>query len=96
MSRFMGLVIGLATLVIIGVFHPIVIKFEFFLGKKLWPLFLIFGGAFLTGSVFVPDQTVSALLGILGFTCFWSIRELFEQEQRVAQGRFPRNPRRTR
>jgi hypothetical protein len=94
MIHFWGLVVGLATLCIIGVFHPIVIKFEFYLGKKRWPLFLILGGAFLAVSVIVADHTVSALMGILGFTCFWSIRELFEQEKRVEEGRFPGNPRR--
>jgi hypothetical protein len=93
MNRYLGLLIGVATLAIIGVFHPIVIKFEYFLGKKFWPLFLLLGLVCLAGSVLVANQTVSALLGILGFTFFWSIKELFEQEKRVQEGRFPRRSR---
>ena len=35
-----------------------------------------------------------ALCGIVGFSSFWTIKELFEQEERVRKGWFPRNPRR--
>ena len=35
-----------------------------------------------------------AVLGILAFSCFWSIRELFEQEQRVRKGWFPKKEKR--
>ncbi|MCQ2117643.1 MAG: DUF4491 family protein [Bacteroidales bacterium] len=31
-------------------------------------------------------------MGVVGFSCFWSILELFQQEQRVAKGWFPSNP----
>ena len=37
---------------------------------------------------------VIGMLGILAFSCFWSIRELFEQEQRVKKGWFPKNEKR--
>jgi hypothetical protein len=56
-------------------------------------VFLVLGILCLAGSVLVANQTFSALMGILGFTFFWSIRELFEQEKRVQEGRFPRRPR---
>ena len=36
----------------------------------------------------------SSLLAIVGFSCFWSIRELFEQRERVRRGWFPKNPKR--
>ena len=36
----------------------------------------------------------AAVLGILAFSCFWSIRELFEQEQRVRKGWFPKKEKR--
>ncbi len=39
--------IGLAAFVIIGVFHPIVIKGEYYFSKKIWPLFLIAGILFI-------------------------------------------------
>lgn len=41
--HFKGLIIDLATFIIIGIFHPIVIKAEYYIGKKVWPLFLILG-----------------------------------------------------
>ena len=96
MTHLTGVIVGAATLCIIGVFHPIVIKFEYYLGKRLWPLFVFVGVAFLAASILLGNQIVSALMGVLGFTCFWSIRELFEQEKRVEQGRFPANPARKR
>ncbi|MDR2035325.1 MAG: DUF4491 family protein [Coriobacteriales bacterium] len=89
-----GILVGLGAFVIIGVFHPIVTKTEFYLGKKMWPLFLVFGALACAGSLFVQNAAVSALLAVLGFTSFWSIKELFEQEERVRKGWFPPNPKR--
>jgi hypothetical protein len=89
MNRFMGVLIGFCTLLIIGLFHP------YHFGTGIWPLFLGAGLACAGASILVASPLVSALLGILGFTLFWSIRELFEQRERVRQGRFPKNPRRT-
>ena len=89
-----GLLVGLGTFVIIGVFHPIVKKTEYYLGKKMWPLFLVCGIVFCVASVFVGNAIVSPLLAVLGFTSFWSIKELHEQEERVQKGWFPANPKR--
>jgi len=96
MSRFLGVAVGLAALLIIGAFHPIVIKSEYYFGKKVWPVFLILGVGCLAASILVPSPLLSPILGVLGFTFFWSIRELFEQATRVEQGRFPANPKRRR
>ena len=93
MNRYLGLLIGVATLAIIVVSHPIVIKFRVLPWQKVrasvssWALFVLRARSWL------PNQTISALIGILGFTFFWSIKELFEQEKRVQQGRFPRRSR---
>jgi hypothetical protein len=46
------------------------------------------------GALFVEEVFWSALLGIVGFSSFWTIKELFEQEERVRKGWFPKNPRR--
>lgn len=92
--QFNGLIIGIAVFLIIGIFHPIVIKAEYYFTKKIWPIFLIMGIIFSAISLFCPNNIVSILLGSLGFTCFWSIKELFEQEERVNKGWFPKNPRR--
>jgi hypothetical protein len=92
--NFNGLIIGLSTFVIIGLFHPLVIKAEYHLGTRCWPLFALAGAAACAGSLFVANSVLAILLGVLGFSCFWSIVELFQQRKRVARGWFPRNPRR--
>lgn len=89
-----GIIIGLAAFLIIGVFHPIVIKSEYYLGKRIWPLFLIFGTLFIVMSIFIKNQVLSAIIAVTGFSCLWSIHEIFEQEQRVKKGWFPKNPKR--
>lgn len=92
--RLLGLFIGLATFLVIGIFHPIVIKAEYYLGKRCWWIFLIAGIATLAASALVNSLPVSIILGVVGFSCFWSILELFQQEKRVRKGWFPRNPKR--
>jgi hypothetical protein len=90
-----GAVLGLAAFVIIGVFHPVVIKAEYYVGVKIWPLFLVLGIAAAVGSVFIPNVMLSGITGIFGFTCLWTIRELYEQVERVKKGWFPQNPKRS-
>jgi len=92
--NLVGILVGLGTFIIIGIFHPIVTKTEYHLGKKMWPLFLVGGIVFCAASLFVANPIGSALLAVLGFTSFWSIKELYEQEERVKKGWFPANPKR--
>lgn len=92
--QFNGLIIGISVFLLIGIFHPVVIKAEYYFTKKIWPIFLILGIIFSVISLFCQNIIISILLGSLGFTCFWSIKELFEQEERVNKGWFPKNPRR--
>lgn len=87
-----GLLIGLISFIIIGVFHPIVIKGEYYFSKNIWPIFLIIGIILLIMAYFNNDLFISAILAITGFTCLWSIHEIFEQEERVKKGWFPENP----
>jgi hypothetical protein len=89
-----GLVIGASAFLIIGVFHPIVIKAEYHLGTKVWPAFLLVGVLSVGLSLWVDNTLGSAILGVFGFSCLWSIREVFEQAQRVEKGWFPKNPKR--
>ena len=78
--HLLGLVIGLATFLVIGIFHPIVIKAEYHLGTKCW---------------WVVDNVLAAsIMGVTAFSCFWSILEVFHQQERVRKGWFPRNPKR--
>jgi hypothetical protein len=90
--NFHGIVIGIASFLIIGLFHPVVVKTEYHFGAKVWPVFLVAGLAGVMVSLFVGNTIVSAVIGVFGFSALWSIRELFEQVQRVRKGWFPNNP----
>ncbi len=92
--NFEGALIGAVSFLIIGIFHPIVIKAEYHFGTKTWPVFLLVGIVTLACSLFFDSVVLSAILGIFGFSCLWSIREVFEQAERVKKGWFPRNPNR--
>ena len=87
---FTGIIIALSTFLIIGIFHPIVIKTEYYFGTRPWFLFLIFGIISVITSLCVEDIIASSILGVLGASLLWSIGELFEQKQRVAKGWFPK------
>lgn len=87
-----GLLVGLATFLIIGFFHPIVIKAEYYLGTGCWWIFLIAGIAFASLSVAVGNLILSTILGVVAFSSFWSILELFQQRERVRKGWFPKGP----
>ena len=78
---FTGIATGLATFVIIGLFHPIVIKAEYYLGKGCWWLFLAGGIAFAVLSAVIGDRSLiwSTVSGVVAFSSFWSILELFHQ-----------------
>ncbi len=91
-----GIVIGIGAFLIIGLLHPVVIKGEYHWGTNIWPAFLVSGLVCIVASIFIDMLIPSALLAILGFSLLWSIRELFEQEQRVKKGWFPGNPKRER
>lgn len=91
---FTGLIIAILTFLIIGVFHPVVIKTEYYFGTRPWWIFLITGVACVVISILVENTVASALIGVLGATLLWSIGELFEQKKRVEKGWFPMNPKR--
>lgn len=91
-----GIILGAAAFLLIGIFHPIVIKAEYYLGKGCWWLFALAGLCFCIASLLVGNIILAAVLGVAGFSCFWSILELFQQEKRVKRGWFPDNPKRAR
>ena len=93
--NFQGLLIGVMTFLIIGFFHPVVVKAEYYWGTGCWWIFLILGLGGCVASVWVENITVSALCGVFAFSSFWTIKELFEQKKRVEKGWFPRNPNRS-
>lgn len=87
-----GIILGASAFALIGVFHPIVIKAEYYWGKRCWWAFAVSGTAFCIVSLLTEDTIAAAVLGVAGFSCYWSILELFEQEKRVKKGWFPANP----
>lgn len=91
---FDGILIGLCSFLVIGLFHPVVIKVEYYWSKKAWPVFLIVGILLIIASLWIRPMVAAAVVGMTGFTCLWSIKELQEQETRVEKGWFPRNPNR--
>ncbi|MBR0501980.1 MAG: DUF4491 family protein [Paludibacteraceae bacterium] len=88
--NYIGLLIGLATFLIIGIFHPLVIKGEYYFGVKCWWVFCLCGITTTFLSLIINNQTISTLLGVFAFSCFWSIKEVFEQRKRVERGWFPK------
>lgn len=92
--HFLGIAIAVSSFLIIGIFHPIVIKTEYYSGTKYWWTFLVAGIICLIAALTVADAFCSSLLGIVGASSLWSIKELFEQKERVSKGWFPMNPKR--
>ncbi|HIU26149.1 MAG TPA: DUF4491 family protein [Candidatus Copromorpha excrementigallinarum] len=89
-----GIIIGAISFAAIGVFHPVVIKCEYYFGSRIWPLFLVGGAACCLISLTVSNIILSAALAVVGFAMLWSIGEIKKQEERVKKGWFPANPRR--
>ena len=94
--NYTGLLVGLATFLIIGLFHPLVIKAEYYLGVKSWWIFALSGIIFPVLSILAGDMIWSTILGVTAFSSFWSILEVFEQKKRVQKGWFPKGPGHTR
>ena len=88
-----GIIIAVVSFLCIGLFHPLVIWFEYHFTQSIWPVFLIAGLLCLIAALFIQGL-FSVLLGLLGVACIWSIRELKEQARRVERGWFPKNPKR--
>ena len=87
-NNLTGLFIGLITFLIIGLFHPLVIKSEYHIGVKSWILFFIAGIGSAVASVLVKHMILSIILGVIAFSSFWSILEVFQQKKRVEKGWF--------
>ena len=78
---FTGIIIAICTFLTIGIWHPIVIKTEYYWGTRPWVVFLAVGLASIVAALFIENTIIS-------------IGELFEQKKRVERGWFPKNPKR--
>lgn len=88
--NYLGILIGAVSLLIIGIWHPIVVKGEYYLGKnKCIVIFAVIGIVCIAASLFIDNMFPSICLALNGFSALWGIKETFEQEKRVARGWFP-------
>ena len=90
-----GIILGALSFLIIGVWHPIVIKGEYHFGRKVcMPAFAAIGVACVALSLRVKNTILNAAIALFGFSALWGINEVAEQEQRVERGWFPATPKR--
>lgn len=92
--NLLGIAIGLCTFLVIGIFHPLVIKGYYYVGMPVRWIFLALGIVAGVAAMTVTDVFWQAMLGVTAFSSFWSILETVQQRERVRKGWFPANPRR--
>ncbi|MDP1547301.1 MAG: DUF4491 family protein, partial [Anaerolineales bacterium] len=86
-----GLIIGIATLLIIGLGFPLVIRGERYFGYLWWPYMMGIGFIIIAMSPFIPTNWLSVVVGVIGATFVWGSTELKEQAVRAELGWFPFN-----
>ena len=89
--NFFGITIGIATLLIIGLGFPLVIRGERYLGYLCWPYMMGIGFISIFASLFISTNWLSVVVGVLGATFVWGSTELKEQAVRTELGWFPFN-----
>lgn len=87
--NWFGLLLGLATLLIIGLGFVWVIRGERYFGLLWWPYVMALGVALILASLFVPSAWASALLGVAGASLVWGATEFKEQAVRAELGWYP-------
>ncbi len=90
--HYSGILIAAMTFLTIGLWHPIVIKTEYYWGTRPWVIYLLVGICCCVVALFVENIYLSSFLGVFGASALWGIGELFEQKKRVERGGFPKNP----
>lgn len=88
---WLGLVVGLCSFLIVGLFHSIVIKREYYTGTRYWWVFLIVGLVAIAVSLFIESPFLLSIIGVFAFCCLWSKKEFYGQEERVKKGWLPHN-----
>lgn len=86
-----GIIIGLLTLLIIGLGFPLVIRGERTFGYLCWPYMLGLGFLIIAASLFIQNDWLSVVVGVLGATFVWGSTELKEQAVRTEVGWYPFN-----
>ena len=91
--NFFGLILGIATLFIIGLGFIWVIRGERLFGYLWWPYVMGVGVLFIFFSLLVSSIWISAVLGVFGASLTWGSTELKEQAIRAEVGWYPFNGR---
>ena len=84
--NFFGVVLGIATLFIIGLGFFWVIRGEYYFGYLWWPYVMGLGFVVIGLSVFITTDWLSALIGVLGASLIWGSTELRDQAVRAELG----------
>ena len=90
MSLF-GPLMGILTLLIIGLGFPLVIQGERRFSYLCWPYMMGIGFMIVIVSLFISISWLSVILGVLGATFVWGSTELKEQAVRAELGWYPYN-----
>ncbi len=87
--NWFGLLLGIATLFIIGLGFIWVIRGERYFGYLWWVYVMGAGILLVILSLFIPSNWASALTGVLGASLVWGSTELKEQSIRGELGWYP-------
>lgn len=87
--NWFGLLLGAATLFIIGLGFVWVIRGERYFGYLWWPYVMGLGILLIIGSAFLSNDWASALLGVTGASLVWGSTEFKEQAIRAELGWYP-------
>jgi hypothetical protein len=89
--NFFGILVGVVTLVIIGLGFPLVIRGERAFGYVCWPYMMGIGILIIKISLFIQNNWLCVIVAVIGATFVWGSTELKEQAVRAEIGWFPFN-----
>ena len=89
--NYFGILIGIATLLLIGLGFPLVIQTERRLGYLWWPYMMGIGVLIIAASVFIQNDWLCVIIAVIGATFVWGSTELKEQAVRAELGWYPFN-----
>ncbi|HID39278.1 MAG TPA: DUF4491 family protein [Calditrichaeota bacterium] len=90
--NYTGIILGLVTLLVIGIGFVWVVKLEYHIGACCARVVLFLGLFLMALTIFIDGFWACALVGIFAGSVIWGASELLPQEMRVAQGMFRDNP----
>ena len=63
-----GLLIGICTFLIIGLFHPVVVKCEYYFGTRCWWVFLVLGFIGIGAALWIHQVLWSSIFGVFALS----------------------------